>query len=953
MGQQGILDVLNDIRGISPIIRCGSGSYGEVWLCRDSVGRTIALKIVSKTLLGESWEREFQGLKAYCRKIQGHPNLLNMYQIFDAGDYFCYTMEAADDFNCGNGAYMADTLSYRLKRGRMELDDLEILMTGLLDGLETLHCAGLTHRDIKPGNILIVNTYPKIADIGLVTALDRSYSMSLVGTPGFIPREALTEKYDGVQHDLYATAKVLYCAITGNPVDRFPYFPPELLENGVYRKLNRFLLRACSDQIQLRYRSASEFRQDFNRCINNRNEHLHSRFYRISRGTVIKHRGLIALSLISGVMFGLGFLFFLLTEKDWVPPPENTPQVSVAPPVIQTPISQPEPSKPVEPSLPRPAPPPVSAPHAEPPVSEPTQSPAPVKPPAKPPAAKTVPTKVIVVDKSEKKSSMANRIARNEQRLAELEREAVSQEARMTQKQKSLLNSKIAFRKQQAQDLAKQKAYLDKVKAAKKQTYNEELNRRFYELVKQYTSPRSNQDNQQLEGQILGRLRSGSINPNIIVTDVANPANSGPLLGLVLNKRWSQSDTFLMTLRQLYVDSAPFVYQSDEYYRQFLSSGLDELEPNKSMLLPALASNWELEAKLLIYYGAEVNTADRSGKTPLHLAAERNFTEILNLLVFADAEINAVDNRGNTPYIWAMQTGNSQSVELLEQAGADVQHLNRAGKKGRDYLNQGKFYQAILKQDITLLQEAIKDGVNLYQLFSDRLNALQKASSLGNAEMVETLLAAHFNPERKLEPGTVTPLEIALNAGNIKAFKALLYGGVDSRETKSSSSLLSQACRKGRAGDEFIRILLAEGKYNINPTSSYEAPLVRYLDGKNPNPDIVKALINAGANVHSKQQNGTEAPLNTAIQQKHSPRILKILIDAGADVNSYYNNGRTRYSLLMFALKQQLPNESIKLLLESGADASFVAEDGKKARDLTNDRRLIELLDNPPAHGKR
>lgn len=907
MRRQGILDVLNDVRGISPVIRCGSGSYGEVWLCQDSVGRLIALKIVSKTLLGESWEREFQGLKAYCQKIEGHTNLLNIYHIFDAGDYFCYTMEAADDFNCGHGAYMADTLSGRLRRGRMELDELKILINGILDGLETLHQAGLTHRDIKPGNILIVNGYPKIADIGLVTALDRS--CTLVGTPGFIPLEVLTGEYDGIQHDLYATAKVFYCALTGNGVDSFPYFPPELLEVSVYRKLNMFIMRACSDQASLRYRSANEFRKDFDRCINNRREYFHNKFYRWSRIAIVKHQSLFVLLLGTILMFGSGFFFFFYIDV-----PKDTDL------------------KPAEPL-----------------ADVFLQAEKKLQTNSKPAMSQTASKTMSEIKKTEKKSSLANRIVENQRRLSELEQELAASDNTITPEKKSLLANKLDFRKRQARELARQTDYLDKVKAAKTRNYNEEINRQFYELVKQHTSsPKHNRDYNNLEGQILSRLRGGSVNPNIIVTDVSMPENNGPILGLALNKRWSNNNIFIVTLRQLYADCTPFAYQTDEFYKQLMRYGLDELEPNKSMLLHALLNNWEEEAVQLILYGAEVHTASIDGKTPLHLAAEKNLTEILSLLVFADAVIDAIDNHGNTPYILAAMTGNTQSLKLLEQAGANTQHLNYAGKKGEDFTVQGKFYQAVLQQNISLLNESLQAGANPYQLFSDHFNALQKAADWGNAEMAEALLKTHFNPEHKPANRTLTPLEIALNKGHSKVFKILLAGGADPRETTSVGDLLYQACKKARQGDEFIRMLLAEGRCNINGNNPYYDPLICYLHNKNPNPDIVKALINAGADIHFKSQADMEMPLYTAIQQKQSTRILKILLDAGANANSLCHHGGIKYSLLMLATRQRLPLDSIKLLLESGADVSFIAEDGKKAHDLTNDQRLLKLFDNPP-----
>ena len=164
----------SEIRGFTPVCLCGRGAYGQVWLVIDAVGCYRALKIVSKSILGD-WEREFKGLKNYQTKVKPHPNLIQVFHIEDCGSFFYYTMEAADNLGDEQN-YIPSTLENWVKQwGALGADTLVPLFDQQLDGIEALHGAGLIHRDIKPDNIVFVENVPKLGDIGLVSC--RSYDI--------------------------------------------------------------------------------------------------------------------------------------------------------------------------------------------------------------------------------------------------------------------------------------------------------------------------------------------------------------------------------------------------------------------------------------------------------------------------------------------------------------------------------------------------------------------------------------------------------------------------------------------------------------------------------------------------------------------------------------------------------------------------------------------------------
>src|SRR5215212_7122270 len=150
------------------IRRIGKGAYGEVWLVRNVIGGFRAAKVIYRRTFSENrpFEREFEGICKFEPISRTHPGLVTILQVGEnlAAGYFYYVMELADDARSGQEIdadnYMARTLSQEMGlHQRMPLES----------GLGYLHGRRLIHRDIKPTNIIFVNSLAKFADIGLLT----------------------------------------------------------------------------------------------------------------------------------------------------------------------------------------------------------------------------------------------------------------------------------------------------------------------------------------------------------------------------------------------------------------------------------------------------------------------------------------------------------------------------------------------------------------------------------------------------------------------------------------------------------------------------------------------------------------------------------------------------------------------------------------------------------------
>lgn len=235
----------------------GSGAYGEVWLARSVTGAYRAIKVVWREDFADEalFIREFEGVLNYepiARDIPGLVHILHVGQHQGEETHYFYVMELADDAYAGihmePDSYVPRTLQSDMKqygRRAMPLDYVLEVGCQLARALEALHAEGLTHRDVKPTNIIFVNGRAKLADAGLVaTSSQRTY----VGTEGYIPPEGPGTP----RADVYALAKVLYEMSTGMDRLSFPALPESLPEGTEHRrwlKFNQLICRAAEPRI--------------------------------------------------------------------------------------------------------------------------------------------------------------------------------------------------------------------------------------------------------------------------------------------------------------------------------------------------------------------------------------------------------------------------------------------------------------------------------------------------------------------------------------------------------------------------------------------------------------------------------------------------------------------------------------------------------------------------------
>ncbi|HEX8792579.1 MAG TPA: protein kinase [Polyangiaceae bacterium] len=203
----------------------GRGGEGVVYRARDlKADAIVALKLLqedegSKTRL-QRFRRELQ----MARKVT-HPNVVRIHDLVELPGRFGLSMELIE----------GETLVDRLERGRLSREEVVRLGIDLARALAAAHQAGVTHRDLKPGNVLLraQDGHAVVTDFGVsrahgsqeitpaqmrtATPLALTREGILVGTPQYMALEQLEARTDiGPPADVYAFGLVVYEAATGS-----------------------------------------------------------------------------------------------------------------------------------------------------------------------------------------------------------------------------------------------------------------------------------------------------------------------------------------------------------------------------------------------------------------------------------------------------------------------------------------------------------------------------------------------------------------------------------------------------------------------------------------------------------------------------------------------------------------------------------------------------------------
>lgn len=192
----------------------GGGSMGTVWRARDqNLERTVAVKELllphgqGEQKATEAKNRALREARIAARLV--HPHAITVFGVIDEQDRPWIIME-----------YLPSTsLADKLREGTMEVDEVIRLAIQLCSALAAAHRAGIVHRDVKPGNVLLgEDDTVKITDFGISRAIGDvtlTATGEISGTPAFLAPEVARGEDATFASDVFSLGATLYTALEG------------------------------------------------------------------------------------------------------------------------------------------------------------------------------------------------------------------------------------------------------------------------------------------------------------------------------------------------------------------------------------------------------------------------------------------------------------------------------------------------------------------------------------------------------------------------------------------------------------------------------------------------------------------------------------------------------------------------------------------------------------------
>jgi predicted Ser/Thr protein kinase len=199
----------------------GAGGMGEVYKARDTrLDRIVAIKVLPEVLAGDPQFRERFDREARAISQLDHPHICALYDVGEQDGTAFLVMQYLE----------GETLADRLAKGALPLEQALKAAIEIASALEKAHRAGITHRDLKPGNVMLTRSGAKLLDFGLAktrapvsvsgtmaptVAPNLTAQGAILGTFQYMAPEQLEGQDADARTDIFAFGALLYETLTG------------------------------------------------------------------------------------------------------------------------------------------------------------------------------------------------------------------------------------------------------------------------------------------------------------------------------------------------------------------------------------------------------------------------------------------------------------------------------------------------------------------------------------------------------------------------------------------------------------------------------------------------------------------------------------------------------------------------------------------------------------------
>ena len=198
--------VLDDFHFVSYL---GSGGFSDVYLYEEQLPkRLVAIKVLSRTALGEGDSSQFRDEVDLMAQLSGHPSVV---EIHDAN-----VAESGQPYVVMQYCPMP-SLAERLANGPLAIEDALKMGVQVASAVHTAHVMGIVHHDLKPANVLYSQFgRPLLGDFGIATLVGATNQDVMGASLPWAAPEVLLNQQADARADVYSLAATVYTALSGH-----------------------------------------------------------------------------------------------------------------------------------------------------------------------------------------------------------------------------------------------------------------------------------------------------------------------------------------------------------------------------------------------------------------------------------------------------------------------------------------------------------------------------------------------------------------------------------------------------------------------------------------------------------------------------------------------------------------------------------------------------------------
>jgi Protein kinase domain len=189
----------------------GEGGMGVVYLASDPAEQLVAIKVLRQSVAGEETARRRLAHEVATMRRVSSPHVAEVMDADVTGNPPYIVTRYVP------GKTLEDVVA---ADGPLTGAALASLARGLTAALAAMHSAGVVHRDLKPGNVMLVDGEPVVIDFGIAQAADSTrltMTGMFMGTPGYLAPEVIEGRPSGPAADIHSWGATMAYAVTGRP----------------------------------------------------------------------------------------------------------------------------------------------------------------------------------------------------------------------------------------------------------------------------------------------------------------------------------------------------------------------------------------------------------------------------------------------------------------------------------------------------------------------------------------------------------------------------------------------------------------------------------------------------------------------------------------------------------------------------------------------------------------